>query len=69
MKMSDLFKNIGKKGNLPFKENKQGAVNAPTKMTEEEMEEEKKKREGYLRYNRKKNGIFGDKNEPELIKE
>jgi hypothetical protein len=32
-----------------------------------DLEEEKKKRKTYLKYNRAKNGIFGDKNEPELI--
>lgn len=34
---------------------------------QESLEEEKKKRQKYLKYNRGKFGIFGDKNEPELI--
>lgn len=62
-----LFDEIGKKGNLPFKDNKQGAVNAPSVATREELDEEKKKRKSVLRYNRGKNGIFGDKSESELV--
>lgn len=50
-------------GRLPFEKN-EVATNDRDK-----LEEEKKKRKTYLKYNRAKNGIFGDKTEPELIEE
>lgn len=57
-----FWDNVGKEGKLP--QNTQGKVEAPQK---DALEEEKKKRKTYLKYNRAKNGIFGDNKEPELI--
>jgi hypothetical protein len=62
-----MWDKLGKEGSLPFEKNPKGAVSAPSKQSKTELEEEKKKRKGYLRYNRSKYGISGDKSEPELI--
>lgn len=57
-----MWDQVGKKGKLPFEKN-EVAANDSAKATEEE----KKKRKTYLKYNRGRNGLFGDKSEPELI--
>jgi hypothetical protein len=57
-----MWDKVGEKGKLPFEKNE-----VATNEKQVDLEEEKKKRKTFLKYNRGKNGIFGDKNEPELI--
>lgn len=57
-----MWEEVGKKGKLPFGKNE-----VATNEKQVDLEEEKKKRKTYLKYNRGKFGIFGDKSEKELI--
>lgn len=58
-----MWDDLGKKGRLP--QNNQGTIEKTSE--KKALEEEQKKRKTYLKYNRAKHGVFGDKSQPDLI--